>query len=68
MAENSRPLRRSWREIAEEASKEADPEKLLKLTHELEDALDKRDDELRKSVVSIESSSVPRPSSKSKGA
>jgi hypothetical protein len=37
---NSKP---SWQEIAAEASREKDPKKLLKLTKELEQALDERD-------------------------
>jgi hypothetical protein len=37
---NSKP---GWQEIAAEASREKDPEKLLKLTKELEQALDERD-------------------------
>jgi hypothetical protein len=36
---NSKP---SWQEIAAEASREKDPEKLLKLTKELEQVLDAR--------------------------
>ena len=72
MAENSRAPLRSWQEIAEEASKERDPEKLLKLTHELEDALGKRDEELskRKGAESVPDSSTDlgRRSSRSKGA
>lgn len=32
-----------WREIAEEASREADPEKLLKLIQKLCDKLEERD-------------------------
>jgi hypothetical protein len=65
MAEDDHAHLRSWQEIAEEASKEIDPEKLLKLTHELEDALDKRDKELskRKSAASVEH----LPSSRAKG-
>jgi hypothetical protein len=35
--------KRTWQEIAAEASREKDPEKLLKLTKELERALDERD-------------------------
>ncbi|MBV8477455.1 MAG: hypothetical protein JOZ36_12375 [Acidobacteria bacterium] len=38
---------RSWREIAEEASREHDPEKLKKLSEELERALDERAKRLR---------------------
>ncbi len=34
---------RNWQDIAAEAAKETDPEKLNKLTEELERALDKRD-------------------------
>lgn len=69
--ENEKSLR-SWQEIAEEASKERDPEKLLKLTSELEHALDKRDEELarRKGAGSIQHSpsEIQQPSSRSKGA
>jgi hypothetical protein len=36
--------KRSWQEIAAEASREKDPEKLLTLTKELERALDERDE------------------------
>jgi uncharacterized membrane protein (DUF106 family) len=35
-------LIRTWQEIAEEASREKDPEKLQKLSEELERALDER--------------------------
>lgn len=54
--EEERPLR-SWQEIAEEASREQNPEKLLKLTDELERALDKRDEVLnvRRSAGSFRS-------------
>ena len=41
MSDKEKP-NRSWREIAEEASREADPEKLHKLSIELERALDER--------------------------
>lgn len=41
MAEVEKPIR-PWRQIAEEASRERDPEKLQKLTVELERALDER--------------------------
>lgn len=34
---------RSWQEIAEDAAHEGDPDRLLKLTEELEQALDDRD-------------------------
>jgi hypothetical protein len=37
---------RSWQEIAEEASHETNPEKLIKLSKELERALDKRREKL----------------------
>ena len=37
---------RTWQEIAAEASKETDPEKLLALTAELERAFEKRDQSL----------------------
>jgi hypothetical protein len=39
--DNSKP-RRTWREIAEEASREQGSEKLQKLAEELERALDER--------------------------
>ena len=38
---------RPWQEIAAEASREEDPKRLLKLTRELELALDERDKQLR---------------------
>jgi hypothetical protein len=38
---------RLWQEIAAEAAREKDPERLLKLTKELELALDERDKKLR---------------------
>jgi hypothetical protein len=34
---------RSWQEIAEEASHEKDPDKLLQLSRELAEALERRD-------------------------
>jgi hypothetical protein len=36
---DGKPKRR-WQEVAEEASREQDPERLLQLTKELEEALD----------------------------
>ena len=36
---------RDWRQIAAEASKERDPEKLRKLTQELNQALEQRDEQ-----------------------
>lgn len=69
--EGSGPLR-SWQEIAEEASKEQDPEKLLRLTQELERALDKRDEDLRQrktaSAVQNSATDPPRRASRSKTA
>lgn len=41
MADEEKPVR-SWQEIAEEASRERDPDKLHKLSEELERALDER--------------------------
>ena len=41
---------RSWQEIAEEASHETDPEKLIVLAVELERALEVRDEKLRNSA------------------
>jgi len=41
MSDDEKPVR-SWQEIAEEASREHDPEKLQKLSKELERALDER--------------------------
>jgi hypothetical protein len=65
MADEFETPLRSWQEIAEEASKEKDPEKLLKLTHQLERALDKRDEELskRKSAKPAPDESASRTSS-----
>ena len=37
------PSPRDWRQIADEASREHDPEKLLELARELQRALDERD-------------------------
>lgn len=35
--------KRSWQDIAQDASRERDPDRLLRLTKELEQALDERD-------------------------
>jgi hypothetical protein len=42
MPQDGRP-KRGWREVAEEASHERDPDRLLELAKELEQALDERD-------------------------
>ena len=69
--EINKPLR-SWQNIAEEASKEQDPEKLLKLTEELERALDDRDEELGRrraaSAAQDSAAGLHRPASRSKTA
>jgi predicted Zn-dependent protease len=41
------PLR-PWWEIADEAAREKDPERLMELAKELERALDERDEQLQK--------------------
>ena len=46
MSEPTKPTR-TWQEIAAEASKETDPEKLLALTAELERAFEERDESLK---------------------
>ena len=49
--------RRSWREIADEASHERDPKRLVQLAEELARALDERDkaaDNLRKKSLESE--------------
>jgi hypothetical protein len=43
MAQESETPLRNWQDIAAEAAKETDPEKLRKLAEELERALDNRD-------------------------
>lgn len=40
--EMSKPSERDWREIAEQATKETNPEKLVRIVEELCGALDKR--------------------------
>jgi uncharacterized membrane protein (DUF106 family) len=42
LPQNDSKSTRTWQEIAEEASREQDPEKLQKLAEELERALDER--------------------------
>jgi uncharacterized membrane protein (DUF106 family) len=54
MGDDARSLR-TWQEIAEEASREKDPEKLQKLTEELERALDARRKELHPEEAEPES-------------
>ncbi len=46
MPQDDKP-KRTWREIAEEASREEDSEKLQKLAEELERALDERRRDLK---------------------
>lgn len=50
MPQDERNPARRWREIAAEASRERDPQRLLKLTEELERALEERYAELRASA------------------
>jgi predicted Zn-dependent protease len=45
MPTDSKP-ERSWQEIAEEASHESNPQKLIELSKELEQALEKRREKL----------------------
>jgi hypothetical protein len=46
VSNDNRKSNRTWRDIAEEASREQDPEKLQKLAEELERTLDERRKEL----------------------
>ena len=46
MSSDDHSPRRSWQEIAAEASREKDPKKLMELTQELERALEERDAKL----------------------
>jgi hypothetical protein len=41
-------VRRTWRELSEAVAREQDPEKLLELVEQLNEALKKREEELRK--------------------
>lgn len=43
MGSDDRKPARSWQEIAAEASREKDPQRLIQLTQELERALEERD-------------------------
>ena len=52
MSENGNPVR-SWREIADEASRERDPGKLQQLATELELAFDVRDEERKPQPIPL---------------
>jgi len=43
-------VRRSWRELSEAAAREQDPEKLLQLVEELNQALEEEENQLRKQI------------------
>src|SRR5437762_12634528 len=60
MSENGRPVR-SWREIADEASRERDPRKLQELARELELAFDARDQKANHNQNLRDGSRTPKP-------
>jgi hypothetical protein len=58
MAQEAEKLPRNWQDIAADAAKETDPEKLRKLTEELGHVLDKRDGSFSEEKSASASSSI----------
>jgi hypothetical protein len=54
-------VRKNWRELSEAAAREQDPEKLLELVEQLNEALERRENELRKqhSIQAMPSAAPP---------
>jgi uncharacterized membrane protein (DUF106 family) len=59
MLQDSAKRIREWQEIAAEAAKATDPEKLQQVTEELERALDQRDQTLHRHPVEKPDSKLP---------